>query len=263
VTRPIALVTGASAGIGEALASQLAAAGHDLVLVARDRDRLEALAGTLERDHGATAEVLAADLVDRDTLATVEARIADPDRPVDLVVNNAGFGTVGRLHELPLGAEERMIDLNVLALVVLSHAAAAAMVPRARGGILNVASLGAFAPVPRMATYGATKAFVASFTQALHEELLGTGVRVTCLCPGFTRTEFQERAGVTGGGPSVLWADAPAVARTGLAGLEKNRALVVHGALNQGVVALTKLSPAAIARKVSGQVMRRAEGGSA
>jgi short-subunit dehydrogenase len=256
-------VTGASAGIGEELATQLAASGHDLVLVARDEARLDALARALSEQHGAGAEVLAADLTARDQLARVEERIADAGRPVEMVVNNAGFGTVGSFHELPVDAEERMLRLNVVALVALSHAAAAAMVPRGRGGILNVASLGAFAPVPRMATYGATKAFVSSFTQALHEELLGTGVHVSCLCPGFTRTEFQERAGVTGGGPGLLWADAPAVARAGLAGLAKNRALVVHGAINQGAVALTRLSPAALARKVSGQVMRRAEGGPA
>jgi short-subunit dehydrogenase len=259
VSRPTALVTGASAGLGAEFSRQLAP-NHDLVLVARDAARLEALAKELREDSGASVEVLAADLVDPEQLATVEARLDDRDRPVDVLVNNAGFGTVGQFCELPVDGEDRMVRLNVLALVHLARAAGGPMVERGTGGIVNVASLGGFAPVPRMATYGATKAFVVSFSQALHEELLGTGVRVTCLCPGFTRTEFQERAGVSGGGPSILWADPPAVVRAGLDGLAKNRALVVHGAINASAAALTKLSPAVLARKISGEIMRRAEG---
>lgn len=260
MTRPTALVTGASAGIGAELA-RLLALDHDLVLVARDAARLEALAKELADAHGTAAEVLAADLGDDAQLAKVEQRICDPDRPVEIVVNNAGFGTVGAFAELPREREDAMVRLNVLALVRLSHAAASTMVPRGGGGILNVASLGAFAPVPRMAVYGATKAFVASFTQALHEELLGTGVRVSCLCPGFTHTEFQQRAGVSGGGPSFIWASAHDVAQTGLAGLAANRALVVSGALNKGTAWLTRLTPGVLNRKISGQVLRRAEGG--
>jgi short-subunit dehydrogenase len=261
MTRPIALVTGASAGIGAELA-RLLAVDHDLVLVARDRARLEALGKELRDAHGAECEVLAADLGDDAQLATVEARIADESRPVDVVVNNAGFGTVGDFADLPSDREDAMVRLNVLAVVRLSHAAARAMKARGRGGILNVASLGAFAPVPRMAVYGATKAFVASFTQALHEELLGTGVRASCLCPGFTRTEFQQRAGVTGGGPGFIWASARDVAETGLAGLAANRALVVCGALNKSTAVLTRFTPSVLNRKISGQVLRRAEGGS-
>lgn len=262
MTRPTALVTGASTGIGAELA-RLLAVDHDLVLVARDVARLEALAKELADAHGAGAEVLAADLGVDDQLAIVEARVEDASRPVEIVINNAGFGTVGEFADLPREREDAMVRLNVLALVRLSHGAAASMKPRGSGGILNIASLGAFAPVPRMAVYGATKAFVASFTQALHEELLGTGVRVSCLCPGFTRTEFQQRAGVTGGGPSFLWASARDVAQAGLAGLAANRALVVSGVLNKGTAALTRLTPAVLNRKVSGQVLRRAEGGPA
>ncbi|HEX5614916.1 MAG TPA: SDR family oxidoreductase [Acidimicrobiia bacterium] len=261
MTRPTALVTGASAGIGAEFA-RLLAPDHDLVLVARDAARLEALAKELADAHGTASEVLAADLGDDTQLASVEARIADASRPVDIVVNNAGFGTVGEFAELPVEREDAMVRLNVLALTRLSHAAARTMTARGTGGILNVASLGAFAPVPRMAVYGATKAFISSFTQALHEELLGTGVRVSCLCPGFTRTEFQARAGVTGGGPAMLWASARDVAQAGLAGLAGNKALVVPGALNATGATLTKLTPAVLARKISGQIMRRAEGGS-
>lgn len=142
--RPVALVTGASAGIGRAFASELAARGRDLVLVARDTARLEALAKELEETHGATAEVLTADLTDLAHLHAVEERVTDPSRPVELLVNNAGFGTMGRFAELPLEREMQEISLNVVALVRLSHAALGAMVERGRGGVINVASIAAF-----------------------------------------------------------------------------------------------------------------------
>ena len=184
------MITGASVGIGEQFARQLSERGHDVVLVARHAGRLDALAKEIEARDGAHAEVLAADLTDADQLATVEARV----RTVDLLVNNAGFGTFGPFHTLDVDIETREINLNIIALVRLTHAAAAAMVERGRGGILNVSSLAGFQPGPSNATYSATKAFVTSFTEAVHEELKGTGVSVTALCPGFTHTEFQERA---------------------------------------------------------------------
>jgi len=186
ITKPVALVTGASAGIGEQLARQLAQRGHDLVLVARDRERLEALAKDVEAEFGAQCEVLSADLTVPAELATVEARARD----VDVLVNNAGFGSFGRFDQLDIDVESREINLNVLALVRLTHAAAGGMTQRGHGGILNVSSLAGHQPGPLNATYSATKAFVTSFTQAVHEELKGTGVAVTALCPGFTHTEF-------------------------------------------------------------------------
>src|SRR5258708_17362233 len=192
MSNPVALITGASVGIGEQFARQLSERDHDVVLVARDAARLDALAKEIEGRKGARAEVLVADLTDEAQLAAVEARA----RQVDLLVNNAGFGTFGPFHSLDIETELREINLNVIALVRLTHAAASAMVERGRGGILNVSSLAGFQPGPSNATYGPTKAFVTSFTEAVHEELKGTGASVTVLCPGFTHTEVQERANV-------------------------------------------------------------------
>jgi hypothetical protein len=255
--RPVALVTGASAGIGEAFAYELAARGHDLVLVARDRDRLDALAARLDAQHGASCEVLAADLTDDEQLAAVEARARD----VDLLVNNAGFGTFGSFYELDLDTEVREIALNVVALVRLTHAAAGAMVARGRGGILNVSSLAGFQPGVTNATYSATKAFVTSFTEALHEELKGTGVAVSVLCPGFTRTEFQERANAPASEvPGVMWQEAPEVARAGLDGLARNKAVVIPGALNKVLGTASSLAPHAVTRRAAAMVLRRSRG---
>jgi short-subunit dehydrogenase len=255
MANPVALVTGASAGIGEQFARLLAERGHDLVLVARDRARLEALAKDLEAAHGNRSEVLAADLTTPEPLAAIEARAAS----VDVLVNNAGFGTFGNFHELDIDVEDREIRLNVLTVVRLTHAAARGMVQRGRGGILNVASLAGFQPTPNDATYAATKAFVLSFTQAIHEELKGTGVSVTVLAPGFTRTEFQERASFDPKSvPGLLWQDAEPVARAGLDGLARNRAVVVSGAINRVAAGLSSVAPYALSRRVAHVVVKRA-----
>ncbi len=254
MSRPIALITGASVGIGEQFSRQLAGRGHDVVLVARDRARLEALAKEIEASDGAHAEVLAADLTDPEQLATVEQRA----RTVDLLVNNAGFGTFGPFHTLDVDTEAREVNLNVVALVRLTHAAAAAMVERGRGGILNVSSLASFQPGPSNATYSATKAFVTSFTEAVHEELKGTGVSVTALCPGFTHTEFQERANAPASDvPGFMWQDAPEVARAGLDGVAKNRAVVIPGTTNKVLGNLSAVTPHAITRRVGALVLKR------
>jgi short-subunit dehydrogenase len=255
MTNPVALITGASAGIGEEFARQLSARGHDVVLVARDRARLEALAKEIESRNGAHAEVLAADLTDAAQLATVEARV----RSVDLLVNNAGFGTFGPFHTLDVETETREINLNVIALVRLTHAAAGAMAERGRGGILNVSSLAGFQPAPTNATYSATKAFVTSFTEAVHEELKGAGVSVTALCPGFTHTEFQERANAPAAGvPGFMWQNAPEVARAGLDGLAKNRAIVIPGAANKMLGNFSAVTPHGITRRIAGAISKRA-----
>jgi hypothetical protein len=254
MTRPVALVTGASTGIGEQCARILAARGHDLVLVARDRARLEALAKELEAEHGARCAVLPADLTDAEQLAAVEARAG----AVDVLVNNAGFGTFGRFHELDLDTEDREIRLNVLAVVRLTHAAARAMAARGRGGILNVSSIAGNQPGPHNATYSATKAFVTSFTEAVHEELKGTGVSVTVLAPGFTRTEFQARSGFEESAvPALLWQEAEAVARAGLDGLARNHAVVYPGMLYKLGGHLTALAPHALSRRVAGRILSR------
>jgi len=249
------MITGASVGIGEQFALQLAARGNDVVLVARDAARLEAVAKEIESRDGAHAEVLVADLTDARQLATAEARA----RTVDILVNNAGFGTFGSFHTLDIEAEIREINLNVVALVRLTHAAAGAMAERGKGGILNVSSLAGFQPGPLNATYGATKAFVTSFSEAVHEEMKGTGVSVTVLCPGFTHTEFQVRANAPASGvPGLMWQEAPEVARAGLDGLAKNRAVVIPGNVNKVLGNISAVMPHAITRRLGAAVLKRA-----
>jgi len=255
MTRPVALVTGASTGIGEQLARLLAERGNDLVLVARDRARLEALAKELEAQHGNHCEVLTADLIEPADLARVETRAKD----VDTLVNSAGFGSFGNFHELDLDTEDREVRLNVLAVVRLTHAAAGGMVARGRGAILNIASLAGFQPTPNDATYAATKAFVLSFTQAVHEELKGTGVAVSVLAPGFTKTEFQARASFDPKSvPSFLWQEAEPVARAGLDGLAKNKAVIVPGAMNRIAAGLSSVAPFAVTRRAAAVAVKRA-----
>lgn len=255
--RPTALVTGASSGLGEEFARQLAAAGNDLVVVARTRERLEALATELRDAHGASVEVLAADLADPEQLHGVETRVRVGD-PLHTVVNNAGFGTYGRFWELPVAGEVSEVEVNVRALVAISHAALATMVPRRSGRLLNISSTAGFVPNVGSAVYGATKAFVTSFTESLHEEALGEGVHVTVLCPGFTRTGFQERAGIsTRGLPSFAWADAPSVVAAGLAALERNDAMCVPRWVNKAVAVSPHLAPRSVVRKISAQVLKR------
>lgn len=250
MNRPTALVTGASSGIGTEFARQLAQGGHDVVLVARDTARLEALAKELGESYGGDHEVLAADLTDRDQVELVAARCSDAERPIDLLINNAGYGSFGRFTDLDVEVETREIELNVLALTRLTHAAAAAMAARGRGGILNVSSLAGYQPGPFNATYAATKAFVTSFTEAVHEEMKGTGVRVTVLCPGFTRTEFQERSGADAERvPGFLWHSAAEVAAVGLKAVAKGSAVAVPGAVNRVTGAVSSVSPHAITRR--------------
>ncbi len=259
-TRPVALVTGASAGIGRSFALALADRGHDLVLVARDTARLEALAKELTDGNGAGAEVLTADLSDRTQLAAVEARCAQAERPVELLVNSAGFATMGRFAGLPLDREDQEIRLNVLALVRLTHAALPGMLGRGRGGVINVASLAAYQPTPLNATYGATKAYVSSFSQAVHEELGGTGVKCMVLCPGFTRTEFQDRAGIDSTDvPSFLWQDATTVVQHALRAYDAGRAVCVPGPLNAATAAFAAVMPSGVTRRVAGVIVKRAE----
>jgi short-subunit dehydrogenase len=231
------------------MARQLAAQRTGLVLVARDRERLDALAGELRDAHGVDAEVLPADLADPGDLAAVEERVADADRPVDLLVNNAGFGTYGRLATLDRDGEEREIRVNVVALVRLTHAAVGAMLARDRGAVLNVSSVAGLQATPGNATYGATKAFVASFSEAVHEELAGTGVSLTVVLPGYTRTEFQDRAGISGRKiPDFAWQSAEDCAAEALAATRAGRAWVVTGRINKLAAAGTSFSPRGLRR---------------
>lgn len=247
-----ALITGASSGIGRELALQLAADGSDLVIVARDQERLEALAVECAEEHDVEVEVLAADLLDRSKLNIVADRIQSDERPIDLVVNNAGFGFSGLFHELDLDGETNMVDLNITALHRLSHAAASVMVPRQRGGILNVSSVAGELVSPQAATYAATKAFVSSFSEALHEELTSFGVTVTTVCPGLTRSEFHERAGIAPDAyPDPLWQEAAQVASEALDALNNGKAKVVTGKLNKAFVGGLNFVPNIIVRKLA------------
>lgn len=251
----MALVTGASNGIGASFTRLLARNGFDLVMVARGEPALQRLAEEIRADHRMEAEVIVADLGEPDQLAVVKARVASDDAPVELLVNNAGVGSAGAFVDLPVDGESAQVDLNITALVRLTHAALPGMVARGSGGIINVSSLGGFQPAPLNATYSATKAFVLSFTEAVHEEVLAEGVRVSCLCPGFTRTGFQARSGMTAPGiPDFAWQTSDQVAEAGWAGWQQNRAVVVPGSLNKVTAATVRFLPRVAVRKMAKRV---------
>jgi uncharacterized protein len=259
-----ALITGASSGIGRAMARRLGRSGVDLVVVARDRGRLEALAAELMfpkvggEEAGVDVEVIVADLADPAQLATVERRLADRARPIDLAVNNAGFGTYGDFASLDLDGETREIAVNVTALVRLTHAALGGMLGRGQGAVLNVSSVAGLQATPGNATYGATKAFVASFGEAVYGELAGTGVTLTTVLPGFTRTEFQARAGIAGRQiPGVAWQSAEEVATLALDAAAAGKPWFVPGTLNKVAVAATTPLPRGLRRRVAARASRR------
>lgn len=239
-----ALITGASSGIGAAFARRLAADGYDLVLVARREERLAVLADELGARHGVVVQSLAADLSDPAGVGRVERRVQSLDE-LDLLINNAGFGARGYFAEADLCEQLKMIQLHVLASVRLARAVLPGMIERDRGGIINVASLEAFIPLPGDATYGATKAFLVTFSQALHEELRETGVRVQALCPGFTRTEFHGVEQVPESDlsriPAMLWSPADEVVAASLRALPRGPVVCVPGWKNRVIVALARL----------------------
>jgi short-subunit dehydrogenase len=236
------LVTGATAGIGHEFARQLAARGDDLVLVARDTARLEATAADLRSAYGIRAEVLGADLTDLEQLATVEARLADRDRPVDLLVNNAGFGLKGSFLDNDIETEQRQQDVLVRAVLRLTHAALGGMVERRTGGVINVSSVAAFLP---RGTYSAAKAWVNSFSAWAHNEYGARGVTVMALCPGFVRTEFHQRLGVDrkSTAPRVLWLSPDRLVRDALADFDRRRALSIPSKRYKALVATSRLVP--------------------
>jgi uncharacterized protein len=247
--KKVALVTGASAGLGVEFARQLSKRGHSLVLAARRKERLEELA----RELG-NARAVAIDLSKKNAaklLADIEAH----GETVDLLVNNAGFGLIGRFAELDTRRQRQMIDLNVGTLTDLCRAVAPEMIERKSGAILNVASTAAFQPGPKMAVYFATKAFVLSLSEALHEELKPHGIKVSCLCPGPTRTEFGDVAGFGGSGAfDRLAMGAAEVVEAGLNGLERNRAVVITGTINKIGALSTRFAPRSTVRKIAGAI---------
>jgi uncharacterized protein len=241
--RPITLITGASAGIGAALAHEFAAHGHELVLVARREQVLSALAEAIAAKGAPRPTVLGADLARPDAARTITAALDERGLEPDVVVNNAGFGLVGAAAALDRAEQLAMVDLNVRTLTDLSLAFLDSL-KRRRGGILNVASIAAFMPGPGMAVYYASKAYVLSFSEALHRELKPKGVRVTVLCPGPVPTEFQARAGMSDDAfPRLLTRSAEQVARDGYRGLMQGRRVVVPGAINRAVTTMIRFAP--------------------
>lgn len=242
-----ALVTGASSGIGEELARELARRGHGVTLVARRKGRLAELATELER-QGVRAEVLDADLGDRAARAELPGRVAELGLEVAVLVNNAGLSTTGPVAQADVDAELNMVEVDVAAVVDLCTRFVPGMVARRSGGVLNVASTAAFQPLPGQAGYAASKAFVLSYTRALDGELRGTGIGATALCPGPVETGFGETAGFSheeshGAMPSFMWEDAAAVARAAIDGLAAGRAVVIPGTANRAAALLSQMTP--------------------
>ena len=250
MAKPIALVTGASAGLGEQFARQLSKRGWALVLAARRKERLEALASEL-----GNARAVEIDLSKAGAAAKLVRDIAGAGERVEMLVNNAGFGLHGRLDKADPKRLRQMIDLNCGALTELCRAALPDMVERRSGSILNVASTAAFQPGPGMAVYFATKAYVLSLSEALHEEVRRFGIKVSALCPGPTRTEFGDVAGFRGS-PRIdrFFMEAEPVVRAGLDGLEKNKAVVITGGLNKAVAFSTRLVPKGLLRKAAARL---------
>lgn len=256
--RALAVVTGASSGIGAALARLLAESGHDLFLVARRGDALSRLAEGLAKTNGIDASFLAADLGTPEGREALFAGTEGAGRVVSILVNNAGFGLNGPEAELPLDRVLSMLQLNVVATAELTHRFLVAMRARRAGGILNVSSTAAFYPAPYLAAYGASKAFILSFTHALHEEAKQDGVTVTCLCPGYTKTEFSAVAGMRGAeGTPFPELTADAVAKIGLEALEKKKAYVVTHPLDRVWIASGRLVPRSVPVKLGAAVFSK------
>lgn len=256
--RKFALVTGASAGLGLELSRLFAADGHDLVLVARRRERLDALAADLAALHGTRAHVLSLDLSAPDAAQRVVAALEELGVEIEFLVNNAGFGTNGPFYLLDATRELEMLQVNIVTLVALTRALLPGMVARGSGRILNMGSTAGFQPGPFMAVYYASKAFVNSFTEALAYELRGTGVTATVSCPGPTATEFAE---VAGNHRSRLFrlvsaAKATTVAREAYEAMMAGRPMAVHGLMNRLGVQLVRIGPRAVVRAAAATLNR-------
>ncbi|SCD89762.1 Short-chain dehydrogenase [Streptomyces sp. TverLS-915] len=250
-----ALITGSTAGIGAAFARRLAADGYSLVLVARDKERLRRQATELHDRHGVEATVLRADLATDAGIAAVERRLADVRQPVDLLVNNAGFGHKGRFLDVPLADELTMLKVHCEAVLRLTVAASRPMRERGRGGIVNVASVAAFLP---RGTYGASKAWVVQFTQGVARDLAGSGVRLMALCPGFVRTEFHERAGMgTGNIPKWMWLDADKLVTAALADLARGRTVSIPDPRYKALMGAARLAPRGLLGGISSRAGRK------
>lgn len=256
-TSGTALVTGASSGIGAEIARELARRGHAVALVARREDRLRSLATELESDHGVSAMPIGADLADpadRDSLAE---RIAAQNRSVEILVNNAGFGSRGEFAGNDRGRMVEMVRVNVEAVVDLTSRFLPGMAKRGRGAVINIASVASFQPLPGSATYAASKAFVLSFSEAIRTEQRGSGVSVTAVCPGPVKTEFTDAAGMGGverDTPDLIWMSAEEIARHAVEGAEHDKRVVVPGALNRAQSIAGQHVPRGLALPVIGRI---------
>jgi short-subunit dehydrogenase len=252
-----ALITGASSGIGEAFAETLAAKGSNLILVARSKGKLDGLASRLTRSCKVAAEVVVADLSEAGAPDKVFARVQKLGRHVDILVNNAGFGSHGHFHSLPMGKVQDMISLNVLTLARLTHLFLIPMVENHEGIIVNVASTAAFQPVPYMALYGASKAFVLSFSEALWAEYRSQGIRVLALCPGATQTEFFKVAGENAAMGKKR--TAKSVVESAMRALDRGKSFVVDGRLNYLMTQSIRLAPRAVVARSAARIMAPSE----
>ena len=254
--KPTALVTGASSGIGEALAGCFAAAGHDLVLVARSADKLHALADTLQARHGVKVRVEPADLSEPQAVSALASRLGRARLQIDVLVNNAGVLAQGSFVRQGADVHQQMIDLNIAGLTALLAAFVPPMVKRGAGRVLNVASIASFQPVPSLATYAATKAYVLSLTESLSEELRGSGVSITALCPGITATHMLDAAIEANAQvsriPGLLIGNVEAVARQGFDACMAGEVICVPGAVNQAAVLASRRTPRWLLRRVAG-----------
>jgi uncharacterized protein len=254
-----ALVTGASSGIGAAISRELASRGYAITLVARREERLRSLATELTSEHGATAEVIACDVAKPKERARLVEDLRGRERAVELLVNNAGFGHQADFATSPRERMTEMVRVNVEAVVDLTSLFLTGMLERGRGSIINVASVGAFQPLPGSAVYGASKAFVLSFSEAIRTELRGSGVTVTAVCPGPVRTEFMEQAGFPGvedRTPGLVWMSAEEVAKIAVDGAEHDKRVVVPGAIARATALAGQHSPRAIALPLLGRFWR-------
>lgn len=243
-----ALITGPTAGIGRSIAGQLAGHGHDLVLVSRDEKRLRQTADELAAQFRVSCEVLPADLSKRAEAERVATRLQDPQRPVEWLVNNAGSSVSVGFRDSTLDAELTMLDLLVTAPLILTHAALPGMIDRGRGRILVVSSVAGFLP---SGTYAAAKAWATTFAEGVGAQVKHQGVHVTALCPGFTHTEFHDRAGMdVSGVPEMLWSDADFVAEAGLTACAKGKPVVVPGAVYKGIQGLSRALPVTVLQRL-------------
>lgn len=250
-----ALITGGTAGIGATFARQLAARGDDLVLVARDTERLEAYAAELRNSYGVQVETLTADLADREQTQTVADRLADPDRPIDVLINNAGFGLGSNLLNPDTSTDERALDVMCRAVLILGGAAARAMKARGHGRILNTSSTAGFVT---MGHYSAIKAWVTSYSESLATQLRGTGVTVTALCPGWVHTEFHDRANINASSiPGWAWIDADRLVADALVDMDRGRVISIPTPLWKTAITVAKFLPRSAIRAISARLTSR------